>query len=120
MPVKHYKGAKGACDTLASKITRAKGYCQRCGTADGLTTSHIIGRKYSATRTDLSNLQSLCFRCHRRFTDFPREFSHWITESIGSEKYEALRHKAESFLGKFDWDNEKERLTKVAKEAGII
>ena len=116
MSVARMKGAKGACDRLAGLITRAKGNCERCGTSEGLTTSHIIGRKYSATRTDLSNLQCLCFRCHRRFTDFPREFSHWITQSIGSERYEFLRDKAESFSGKFDWDMEKLRLKKIYKE----
>lgn len=116
MPVKRARNKdKAACDTLASKITRAKGYCENCGTTQGLTTSHIIGRKYSATRTLEDNLQCLCFRCHRRFTDFPREFSRWITQSIGSEKYEELRHTAESFNGKFDWLVERERLKLVLK-----
>lgn len=119
MPIKRYKGSKGKCDVLASKITRAKGYCERCGTSEGLTTSHIIGRKYSATRTLEANLQCLCFRCHRRFTDFPREFSHWITESIGSEKYEELRAKAETIGTRFDWDAELLRLKAIAKEMGI-
>lgn len=117
LPVKRSKNKdKAACDALASKITRSIGYCLHCGTTTGLTCSHIIKRKYSATRTDLDNLQSLCFSCHWRFENFPREFSHWITESIGSDKYEELRHKAESFKGSFDWYEERQRLKKIVKE----
>lgn len=81
-----------------------------CNSTQFLQTSHIISRRYSGTRTDLDNLQCLCAKCHRRFTDFPREFSHWITDSIGADKYEELRVKAESFEGKMDWEAEYQRL----------
>lgn len=111
MPVKIAKGKKGACDRLVSKIVRAiNPFCQKCELPYGLTASHIIGRKYSATRTDLSNLQVLCFSCHSRFTDFPLEFAAWISSTIGDEEYERLRQKAEFFRGKFDWEDEYSRL----------
>lgn len=113
MPIKQARGYKKKCDQLASKITRSIGYCERCGSKEWLQTSHIISRRYSATRTDLDNLQCLCAKCHRRLTDFPREFSHWITESIGADKYEELRWKAESYEGKFDWEGEYERLKAI-------
>lgn len=104
MPIKKAKGAKGRADNYYGKIIRSVGYCEKCGAKEGLTTSHIIGRRYSNTRTDLRNAQCLCFSCHRRFTDWPREFSHWITETIGSELYEELRIKSE-LPTKVDWQD---------------
>lgn len=110
MPIKSSKGYKKKCDDLAGKITRSVGKCDNCGSDQWLTTSHIIGRRYSATRTDLDNLQCLCAKCHRRFTDFPVEFREWIMKTIGEVEYERLRIKAESFRGKFNWELEYERL----------
>lgn len=128
MGVKRYAGAKGKADKLYSLIIRSIGECEKCGymcdcpnkpfthtTGCKLTTSHIISRRYSATRTWELNGQCLCFSCHRRLTDFPREFSHWITESIGSEAYEELRERAET-VTKVDWEAEAKRLKEVFKE----
>ena len=112
------KGAKGRCDKLFSRIIRSSGQCVRCGSKDNLQCAHIIGRKYSATRTDTNNAWNLCARCHRRLTDFPREHSHFITETIGSTKYEELREKAET-VTKMDWDGEYERLKEIAKQEGV-
>jgi len=114
------KGAKGKCDTLFSKIIRSRGKCERCGDTDyaKLQCAHIISRRYSATRTDEDNAWSLCWTCHRRLTDWPREHSHFITETIGSEKYEELREKAET-LTKMDWDAELVRLKERAKELDL-
>lgn len=112
------KGAKGKADKLFSKIVRIDGKCQRCGSTDNLQCAHIISRKYSATRTDLLNAWCLCSRCHRRLTDWPREHSHYITETIGSAKYDELRSKAEQ-VTKMNWDDEYERLKEVAKQLNI-
>lgn len=108
------KGDKGKCDKLFSQIVRSAGKCQRCGSADNLQTAHIISRKYSATRTDLRNAWCLCARCHRRFTDWPREHSHYITETIGSEVYDELRIKAET-VTKMNWSDELARLKEIHK-----
>lgn len=113
------KGAKGKCDKLFSQIVRSAGKCQRCGGTENLQTAHIISRKYSATRTDLLNAWCLDAKCHRRLTDWPREHSRYITETIGSAKYEELRDKAEQ-VTKMDWDAEYERLKAVAKEMGVL
>lgn len=131
MPIKHPKGDKGKCDDLFSLIIRSTGECLKCGwtctcesapkhhtRACKLTCSHIIGRKYSATRTLEANAQNLCYSCHARFTDWPKEFSYWITETIGTEAYEELRRKAET-VTKMDWSEELQRLKTVAKELGI-
>lgn len=112
------KGDKGKCDKLFSKIVRSVGKCQRCGGTDNLQTAHIISRKYSATRTDLRNAWCLDARCHRRLTDWPREHSRYITETIGSEVYEELRAKAET-VTKMDWGTEYERLKEIAKGLDI-
>ncbi len=110
MAVKRFKGDKGACDKLVRQILLAKhDRCERCGSQEWLQVSHIISRRYSATRCDLDNVQLLCAKDHRRFTDWPREFSHWITESIGSEKYDELSAKANQ-VTKMDWSLERKRL----------
>ena len=132
MPIKRASNLdKAKCDTLASLITRAHGSCMKCGyecpceTAPKhhnrsckLTCSHIVGRTYSGTRTHLPNLQSICYSCHRRFTDWPVEFSHWITESIGTEAYDELKLKSQA-ITKMNWSEELIRLKILAKELGI-
>jgi len=112
------KGFKGKADKLFSRIVRDAGKCQRCGRTDNLQTAHIISRKYSATRTDLLNAWCLCAQCHRRLTDWPREHSHYITETIGSTKYDELRAKAEK-VTKVNWEDEYNRLKEVAKQLNI-
>lgn len=109
------KGAKGKCDKLFSLIIRNEGKCERCGSTENLQCAHIISRKYSATRTDQNNAWSLCAKCHRRLTDWPREHSHFITQTIGSERYDELRLKAEQ-ITKMNWDIELERLKLIYKE----
>lgn len=113
--IKQAKGVRGKADKLASQIVRSIGHCERCGSTDWLQCSHIVSRRYSATRTDLENLQCLCAKCHRYFTLWPKEFSRWITQSIGIEKYEQLKRKAET-VTKVDWSAEYERLKERAKE----
>lgn len=110
MKLKYVSGPKGKCDKLCRRILLLKyGDCQYCGSPYALQVSHIISRRYSATRTDLDNLQLLCARDHIRFTQWPREFSKWITLSIGSEKYEELKTKATK-VTKMDWNEELQRL----------
>ena len=114
--IKRYKGAKGKCDKLISAILRLHhSSCERCGSRDWLQTSHIIGRKFSATRTDLSNLQLLCAKCHRYFTDHPVEFTRWLFESIGEPEYDRLHQKAHTAI-KLDWDAELIRLKELHEQ----
>lgn len=114
------KGDKAKATKLHSLIVRSRGRCERCGEQDysKLQCAHIISRKYSATRTDENNSWSLCAKCHRRLTDFPREHSHFITDTIGSEAYEVLRERAET-VTKLDWSQELARLKERAKELGL-
>ena len=114
MAVAYGKGDKGKATKLHSVIVRSRGYCENCGddTYEKLQCAHIISRRYSATRTDETNAFALCWKCHRRFTDFPVEFSHFVTDKIGTEKYDQLRDKAEG-LGKMDWTEELARLKQI-------
>lgn len=92
MPVRRYKGDKAKADKLFSEIIRSLGRCEAEG--DGracsaqLQTAHIITRKRSATRTDLRNAFCLCFAHHRYFTDYPREFSKFITNTWAQAYYD--------------------------------
>ena len=113
--MKKAKGYRGKADVLFSKIIRSQGFCERCGKNYNLQTSHIISRRYSATRTLEDNAQCLCAGCHMYFTHWPKEFSRWITETIGVEKYEELKAKAEA-VTKVDWKAEHERLKAKWKE----
>ncbi len=113
--MKYPKGAKGKCDALFSRLVRSPGVCLRCGSTSNLQCAHIISRRYSATRCDTRNAWCLCAACHRRLTDWPREHSYFITETIGSEVYEELRRKAET-VTKMDWEMEYERLQQLNRE----
>jgi len=117
MGIKQARGDKGKCDKLVRQILLTQhSRCERCGSEEWLQVSHIISRRYSATRCDLDNVQLLCAKCHRRFTDWPREFSHWITQSIGSEKYDELSAKANQ-VTKMDWTAERQRLEAILKQS---
>lgn len=136
MPVKAKKGSKKKCDDLFSLIIRSAGSCQRCGIpcpcseapqrhprVNGctMTTSHIIKRSPSWTRTLEQNAQCLCFKCHAFFTDNPVRFTEWLDSTIGREEFYRLERIANDGVGKkFDWDEELERLKLIFQkvEAG--
>lgn len=116
MPIKAAHGDRGKCDKLVRQILLAKyRLCERCGSRETLQVSHIVSRRFSATRTDLDNVQLLCAKDHFYFTCWPKEFSKWITNSIGIEKYEQLKAKAEAPT-KMDWHEELVRLQTTLKE----
>jgi len=102
MAVAYGTGDKGKATKLHSILIRTTGFCENCGGNNYLQCAHIISRRYSGTRTDLRNAFSLCASCHRRFTDWPREFSHFITDTWAAECYDALKDKANTSV-KVDW-----------------
>lgn len=119
MPVKRFKGAKAKCDKLFSEIIRSIGECEAAGYAPGPCSSqlqcmHIISRRFSNTRTDLRNAFSGCAAHHRYYTDHPREFSKFITETWAQDYYDQVYQKSQG-LGKVDWDEEYERLKTIKK-----
>jgi len=106
MPVKRYKNAKGRADKLYSEIIRSLGYCEAEGwggkCSKQLQTAHICSRRYSATRTDTRNSFCLCFSHHRFFTDHPREFSRFISDTWAAEFYDDV-HQRSITPTKVDW-----------------
>lgn len=115
MAVKRFKGAKAKCDTLFSLIIRSIGECENCYSTQWLQCAHIISRRYSNTRTDLRNAYCLCARCHRKYTDHPREFSKFITDTWAQEYYEDIYQKSQ-LVNKLNWDDELHRLKQIKKE----
>lgn len=52
------------------------------------------------TRWDPANALCLCVSCHRKGHDRPTEFSEWVFENMGTEKYLNLKKKSLE-LGKY-------------------
>lgn len=119
MTLARAKGPRGKADKLFSQLVRARGHCESCGRSDpySLQCAHIVGRRYSSTRTDTRNAFCLCYTCHRRYTDHPDEWMDFIDGSIGRAEYNRLKRKAEAG-GKFGrqfWEAEVQRLIPLVK-----
>lgn len=106
------KTAKVKATTLHSKIVRARGACENCGTTQNLQCAHIVSRRYSVTRTLEDNAFCLCAGCHMHFTEWPLEFAAFVVEKIGEKKYHDLRWAAQN-ADPPGWANEVQRLTAV-------
>ena len=90
---------------MANKITRS---------CSALISSLVSTLRHAQTKI----IPGVSARNDRRLTDFPREHSHFITDTIGSEAYEVLRERAET-VTKLDWGQELARLKARAKELGL-
>lgn len=117
MSVKRYKGAKAKADKLFSEIIRMGGNCEALGwdniaCSRQLQTMHIVTRKRSATRTDLRNAMCGCFAHHRYFTDYPRQFSHFISDTWAANYYDAVYEKSITPT-KVDWEERVEFLKDI-------
>jgi hypothetical protein len=117
MAVKRYKGAKAKADKLFSEIIRAQGYCESEGWADRkcssqLQCAHIVTRGRSGTRTDTRNAFCLCFAHHRWFHDYPRSFSHFITDSWAAGHYDSVEAKSKRPT-KVNWEERVEFLKAI-------
>lgn len=94
---------------LARKIWRTKGYCERCHkTRDQvqLQGAHVlgVGAFPGRVRADLRNGMSLCAMCHRYYTDAPREFSKFITNTRIQQYYDDILEIGREVGVKMDWD----------------
>lgn len=123
MPVKRYGKVKGKADKLFSEIIRSLGYCEAEGwptpelarsCSPQLQTAHIVTRKRSATRTDTRNAFCLCFTHHRYFTDYPREFSHFISDTWAQSHYDQIYWKS-NIPTKVDWQERVAFLSEVQR-----
>jgi len=102
MSVAYGKGDKAKATKLHSQIVRSIGFCENCGGNSYLQCAHIISRRYSGTRTDIRNAFCLCAGCHRRFTDWPLEFTKFVNASWAGLIYESLRIESNATL-KVNW-----------------
>lgn len=82
------------CDRLHSELVRARGRCERCGTAGPLECAHIVRRRYGLTRHRLDNVWALCHHCHRTVDLDAREFTKLIDTTIGRPALADLRRQA--------------------------
>ena len=97
-PQKKRMNLTKACDTLFSKIIRARGCCEinhvtKCPSGP-LQCCHIFSRSYRAVRFDERNAVAGCAGCHLFFTLNPEEWDDWRVEHLGIGLYEELRAKA--------------------------
>lgn len=115
MAVSYGKGDKAKATKLHSVLIRKIGFCENCRGNNFLQCAHIISRRYSGTRTDLRNAFCLCASCHRRFTDWPREFSHFITDTWAADIYDEIKVKANNSV-KVDWSKRLEFLKWAERE----
>jgi len=120
MPVARYKGLKAKADKLFSEVIRAQEYCEAAGynnrpCSNQLQTAHIITRKRSATRTDTRNAFCMCFAHHRWFTDMPREFSKFITDTWAQVYYDEVYYKSIKPT-KVDWQSRIDFLTRIKNQ----
>lgn len=119
MTVKAARGAKAKADRLFSQLIRLRGKCERCGRTDGpFDTAHVIGRRFSATRSWETNAWCLCRTCHWTVDNYADEKMSLVARTIGMDAYAGLRDRAESIKGqRFDWPAEVERLQALLKAA---
>jgi hypothetical protein len=120
MAIKTYKGLKAKADKLFSEVIRSTGYCEAQGfdgvqCSNQLQTMHIISRRFNATRCDTRNAFSGCAAHHRFYTDHPRQFSRFITETWAQEYYDHVYGKSRdpSAGKKVEWEERIDFLTRI-------
>lgn len=75
---------KASCDRTWSKIVRAGGICERCGTTPASSYAfhahHVYGRKNHRLRFEPRNGCALCYTCHRWAEEHVLDFADWFRE----------------------------------------
>lgn len=111
------------CDRLHSELVRARGRCERCGTAHGLECAHIVRRRYGLTRHRLDNAWALCHYCHRTVDLDALEFMALVRRTIGAPAYVELQADARRTDRRPDWDATLAGLREIRRtmtEAGLL
>lgn len=92
-----FKIKRSAADKAFSDWVRLKNgwNCERClrnfeDNKQILHLSHFIGRGNKTVRWDEENAASLCFSCHKRFTENAHEHSEFFLKKLGKKAYDAL------------------------------
>ena len=118
------RGAKGTADLYFSKVVRARGHCERCGSTGPLECAHILRRRFVGDpdgvplRHNEDNAWALCRTCHRIVDGDQIQFTWLVAATIGIEKYDELltvrngRHRP---WRESDWILERQRLLALLK-----
>lgn len=98
-PQRKRASQRKVADGLFSKLVRSVGYCEMAGvfgiTCKGaLQCSHILSRRYLATRFARINAIAACQAHHWHTTMNPLEWEDWCREQLGSAVYDELRRTA--------------------------
>jgi hypothetical protein len=125
-----------AATRLHSKIVRHQATCEVWsyfqdlypygGCFGDLQCAHVIRRRYSATRTDLDNALALCAKHHQYLDSHVFDLIRFVDMTRGEGTYDRLQAKADAGLEATGvspllfWRAERARLTRIAKERGII
>lgn len=114
------RGAKATCDTYFSKLVRARGRCERCGTTTGpFECAHVIRRRFVGDpdgvplRHNLLNAWCLCRACHQLVDSDAVPFAALVEATIGLGAYEELqvvRRAHHRGWREADWVRERARL----------
>ena len=68
--------------------------CRNCNSDHRITAHHIRSVTHAATRFDLENGLTLCWKCHSLQKYHPERFQDMIIEIIGQDFYEAMKKKS--------------------------
>lgn len=80
---------------LTSLIVRIRdGTCVLCASRYQLQCGHFFHRAMPPTEYDLENCWALCARCNNRHEYRPAEYTEWIKQKLGEERFAALKFKA--------------------------
>ena len=118
-------GAQKTADLYFSKVVRARGQCERCGSTDNLQCGHIIRRRYVGDpdgiglRTNEDNAWCLCRTCHALVDSHALEFSDLVDRTIGRHKFAELmlvKHAPHRPWREADWVAERARLLALVKQ----
>ena len=107
-------------DKLFSEVIRlrANGFCERKGEwvkYEGINPSHYIGRTNKNLRWNEDNVQGLCNDCHMYFTNHKSEYTSWVVNRLGIERFDNLILKT-NIIQKLDYITIKSQLQNRIKE----
>ena len=89
--------------------------CQMCGSKTGIQCSHLISRRYHATRWLMGNAVAQCARCHLRSHMDPLMFDAWVEAKIGFEAFHELKILARKGVTWIDYEQVLASLPEVCK-----
>ena len=115
-----YKAIIKKLDTLWSKAVRLRDNftCQRCGRQHKhVQAAHIFSRNNKSVRWDIDNGITLCHYCHIYWAHRePVEFTKWVIDRLGEEKFNELEKKANQIAYNLDYEEIEENLKKLIEK----